>query len=130
VGWVHLSLATPPVPLSGAHVGASRSYRARIMNNPIDLRERTRLKLEQVKINDLQSIYREEELRYIMESPVGRRFMYRLLRKSGIFGTSFTGNSTTFFNEGARSIGLELFNDVHEECPALYLKMITEDQGN
>jgi hypothetical protein len=72
---------------------------------------------------------REQELndfRHIMQTPEGRRWMWRMLGVTGVFRTSFTGNSTTFFNEGMRNIGLILMTDLNEACPERYQQMMNE----
>jgi len=72
---------------------------------------------------------RERELsdiRFILETEMGRRFVWRYLSLAGVFQTSFTGNSTTFFNEGRRDIGLKLLADVSEAKPEAYLQMAHE----
>lgn len=72
---------------------------------------------------------REEELldvRYLLDSKQGRRFLWRYLEQCGIFRTSFTGNSQTFFNEGKRNIGLMLMSDITEANPERYLDMMRE----
>jgi hypothetical protein len=61
------------------------------------------------------------DLLAVMGTPAGRRFVYRILEKSHMFQTSFTGNSQTFFREGERNIGLFLFNELMVECPELYV---------
>lgn len=72
---------------------------------------------------------RERELmdvEYVMGSKEGRRFVDRYLRIAHVHTTSFTGNNTTFFNEGERNIGLRLLADVNEACPELYIEMQKE----
>lgn len=39
-------------------------------------------------------------------TPDGARVLHALLDECNIFGTSFTGNSNTFFLEGKRAVGL------------------------
>tara|TARA_R110000868_G_scaffold317394_1_gene578215 strand:+ start:1371 stop:1670 length:300 start_codon:yes stop_codon:yes gene_type:complete len=68
------------------------------------------------------------DLRAIMESQLGRRFMWRLLEQTGLYKTSFTGNSTTFFNEGQRNIGLWLIAQVNENCLDEYTQMVKENR--
>jgi hypothetical protein len=70
-------------------------------------------------------------MRQVMSSVEGRRFVWRLLERAGVFRTSFTGNSTTFFNEGMRNMGLMVLGDVHEACAESYIVMMNESkQGN
>ena len=65
-------------------------------------------------------------LRTVMGTKEGRRYVWWLLDQCGVFRTSFTGNSTTFFNEGQRNVGLILMGDVNAACPEQYLVMINE----
>lgn len=67
-----------------------------------------------------------QDLREVMSLPAGRRLLWRLLGDAGIFRTSFTGNSETFFREGERNLGLKVFNAIHQVCPDLYLVMQQE----
>ena len=66
------------------------------------------------------------DLKLVMESTEGRRFIWRLLDRAGVFRTSFTGNSTSFFNEGQRNMGLIVLADVHEACAERYIQMMKE----
>lgn len=52
------------------------------------------------------------DLKKIISIPEGRRFIWRILSDAGIYQTSFTGNSTTFYLEGRRSLGLEVLKDL------------------
>lgn len=61
------------------------------------------------------------DLRWIMSDPRGRRFIWRLLGITGIFRSSFTGNSETFFREGERNVGLKLLTEVTRDANDLYL---------
>jgi len=72
---------------------------------------------------------RERELndmRAVLNTAEGRRFVWRLFDKAGIFRTSFTGNSTTFFNEGQRNLGLLFFNDMMQAMPEAFALMQRE----
>jgi len=75
-----------------------------------------------------------DDLKHVMSSVQGRRHIWRLLSNAGVFALSFTGdNASTNFNEGRRSEGLRLFNEVMTHCPDLYLTMAneaSEDQDN
>lgn len=68
------------------------------------------------------------DLKWLMGSKRGRRFMWRLLDKTHLFASSMTGNSQTFFLEGERNIGLKFMALVTAHCPEDYLKMLHEHQ--
>jgi hypothetical protein len=67
-----------------------------------------------------------DDVRKILATDYGRRFFWRYLGICGVFRTSFTGNSHTFFNEGERNIGLRLLEDVNNADPTAYVKMVNE----
>lgn len=84
----------------------------------------------QVKDGAKKGKYRRDreldDVKKILETDHGRRFMWRYLGLAGVFQTSFTGNSTTFFNEGKRDIGLKMLADVTEAKPDAYIQMANE----
>lgn len=71
-------------------------------------------------------VQRHADVREVMDSPAGRRFVWGSIRDAGTFGSSFTGNSETFFREGRRDVGIRLMSEVQTVCPELYVVMLTE----
>lgn len=68
------------------------------------------------------------DVKKLMSQREGRRFVWRMLDRAGVFRTSFTGNSTTFFNEGMRNIGLIVLADVMAACADQYVVMMNESK--
>lgn len=62
----------------------------------------------------------------LLSSKQGRAWYWHLLSECGVFVTSFTGNSATFFNEGKRQIGLTLIGELTREFPDYYVTMMKE----
>jgi hypothetical protein len=58
-----------------------------------------------------------DDLKAILSTPEGKRFAWRLLERCGVYQSSFTGNSETFFKEGSRSVGLWLIDEFIEAHP-------------
>jgi hypothetical protein len=87
-----------------------------------------------MKSKDDEAFERKRELadiRAIMDTEHGRRFMTRLLGWSRLFQLSFTKErEVTDFNEGMRNIGLRLFAELDEACPDLLLRMMAEGKDN
>lgn len=89
---------------------------------------------KQVKEGNAKSrIGRQLELndvRTVLGTSDGRRFMWRYLRRCGIFSSSFVAGDShqTAFLEGERRVGLELLADVNDADPGAYLKMMHENQ--
>ncbi|HIC7644622.1 TPA: hypothetical protein ACW7KW_005195 [Serratia liquefaciens] len=72
-----------------------------------------------------------DDVKGVMSTESGRRFIWGLLDQAGVFRISFTGEvNATIFNEGNRNAGLALFNSVIKFCPELYLKMSAEAEKN
>lgn len=70
-----------------------------------------------------------DDMRAVLKLPAGRRLLWKYLGICGVFRTSFTGNSYTFFNEGARNVGLQLMTDITEADADSYLTMMKEAQA-
>lgn len=74
---------------------------------------------------------RADDVKQVMSTEQGRRFIWSMLEQAGVFCISFTGEvNTTIFNEGKRNSGLALFNEVMGFCPDLYLKMAAEAKAD
>ncbi len=67
-----------------------------------------------------------DDIRWILSDARGRRQYWRILEFCGMNKTSFTGNSTTFFNEGMRNVGLKLQADMMDARPEAFIQMINE----
>lgn len=83
------------------------------------------------KAKQRERLQREQELadlRHVLETRPGRRFVWRLLAQAGCFRLSFTyaEPETTVFNEGRRSLGLLLMAEIHELDPSFYMTMAKE----
>src|SRR5580765_3347308 len=68
-------------------------------------------------------IKNEDAFRYVMGDVRGRNFVWHLLSSTGLYDDSFTGNSSTFYNEGKRAIGLRLIADLENVCPQEFIAM-------
>lgn len=67
------------------------------------------------------------DLTTIMATPSGRRFMWNLVEACGVLDASFAGDERmTAYNEGRRSVGIELVQRLQAVTPDAYLKMVVE----
>ena len=90
-------------------------------HDPFDLRGQER-KAEDDKQHDRLTRETEEgDVQWLMSSKRGRRIVWRLLDRAGVFRLSFNTNAMTMaFAEGARNDGLRLLSLIHSLCPNLY----------
>lgn len=72
-----------------------------------------------------------DEIRKVMQSAPGRRWMNELLERCHCFHTSFISGApdASAFREGERNIGLQILADIQNAAPDLYLTMIQEAKG-
>lgn len=99
-------------------------------HDPFDLRSQERASKEQDEKTRLARQGELDDLKWLMSNRRGRRIVWRLLERTGIFRSSFTGNSETFFREGMRNVGLMLMAQINEVCPEQYTLMVQEQREN
>lgn len=69
------------------------------------------------------------DLKTVLGTVQGRRFIWGLLCDCGIFQQSATDSgSWTYFNEGKRSVGLKLLVKINNVNPESYLQMLNESK--
>jgi hypothetical protein len=96
------------------------------MQKQIDIAETIGKAADAARLRGELKTRQDDDLRTVMGTEQGRRFIWDLLGDAGVYRTSFTGNSETFFNEGKRQIGLAILARITETCPGEYLKMQQE----
>lgn len=96
------------------------------MANAADEKEinKARRRAEQIRNRELKDI------EVLLAQPEGRRFIARMLTLARMFHESFTGNSTTFYYEGKRSIGVALAKDVAQVDRAAFAELLHDEAQN
>lgn len=69
-----------------------------------------------------------DDLREILATKGGRRFIWRQLEATELFSVSKVMNAAIYALEGKREIGKALFQDVMEAQPEAYLLMMKESK--
>ena len=86
------------------------------------------IKNAQIK-EKLASEKKLNDLRFLLSTEQGRRFIWDLLSNCGIYKESADASgSWTYYKEGRRSIGLSVLAQVVEADPDSYLKMMKESK--
>jgi len=85
--------------------------------------------LDKKKLNENFNKKREiKDWEELLNIPTFRRVIWDLMVECKMNELSFTGNSTTFFNEGQRNIGLKIQSKIVKSNPDAYLKMMVDAQ--
>jgi hypothetical protein len=90
--------------------------------------DESQVKYAQVK-EKLAADKQHNDIKFILATEQGRRFLWELLSSCGVYRQSADhSGSWTYFNEGKRSIGLEVLTQITAADPDSYLKMIKESK--
>lgn len=66
----------------------------------------------------------DDATRFVLAHPQARQFVWWILEQCGIFRVSFSGNSSTFFAEGERNIGLKIVSQLDSVSPTAFPKLM------
>lgn len=98
-------------------------------HDPLDLAGQERTAALTAEEERRQREREQSDLRFVMGNKQGRRFMWRLLSRAGVFQSSFnTNNAVMAFNEGNRNGGLQQLTEIMETCPERYTEMLAEQK--
>jgi len=98
-------------------------------HDPFDLVGQERTSATTAEEERLQREKELNDLRWVMGSKQGRRFMWRLLSGAGLYRSSFSVEPAVMaFNEGYRNGGLRQLNDIMEACSDRYTEMLVEQK--
>lgn len=76
---------------------------------------------------DVVAAQRASDLRAVLDTPEGRRLVWRLLEDANLFGGSYTGEAiSTAYAEGQRATAIRLMAEAQRVAPSAYLAMVTE----
>jgi len=98
-------------------------------DDPLDLDGQDKASDARARKSRAEAVSEADDIKWLMSGKRGRRVMWRLLDRAGVFRSSFTGNSETFFREGQRNIGLIYLGQVHEIAPDAYPTMVEENRA-
>lgn len=96
-------------------------------HDPTDIQGQERAKSDNDLRHKLTRDTEEADLKWLMGSKRGRRIVWRLLDRAGVFRLSFNTNAMQMaFAEGNRNEGLRTLAQIHAQCPELYPVMVRE----
>lgn len=85
-------------------------------------------KADRAKLKERNDI---EDLKWVMGSKRGRRFVHGVLERAGVWQLSFHTNALQMsFNEGRRNEGLALLGKLTVQCVDLYTLMLREHKDD
>lgn len=97
--------------------------------DPLDIRSQERAQADAEERAQLESQIEIDDVKWLMSNKRGRRFVDRLLKRSGVWRLSFNTNALTMaFAEGTRNEGLRLLGQITMHCPDRYTEMLKESK--
>jgi len=80
------------------------------------------------KLTDEEREYRAllENVRQLMKSKAGQDVVWFILSMCNLYGDQFSGNSRTFYEEGKRSVGLEILQLLEEADATIYPRLLLD----
>ena len=97
--------------------------------DPQDLIEQEAAEQRETEAKQLSRQVEIDDFKSLMDGKAGRRFVWRLLDKAGVFrATDRTDALSMAFREGTRNFGLMLLTEINETCPEKYNLMVKEQQ--
>lgn len=73
---------------------------------------------------------KQDDFRWILSDPRGRRFIWEWLEEAGAFHSTFSRNALEMaFNEGQRNGALRVLKQIEETKPESYTQMQREYKG-
>ena len=100
--------------------------------DPTDLKENERKKVEESAAKRQSAKLEEDDIKWLASSKRGRRILWRLLEKAGVFRLSFNTNAMQMaFNEGNRNFGNWVLAVLNAASPeTLNLMMCESREGD
>lgn len=97
--------------------------------DPVDIHSRERARSGIDESERVAAEREVEDLKWLMSNKRGRRFIFRLLERAGVWRSSFSTNALAMaFNEGTRNEGLKLVADLTSHCSDRYGEMLKENR--
>lgn len=97
--------------------------------DPLDLDKQAEAKAAAAEIERVQRLIEIEDFKWLMGHKPGRRLVWGLLEKHGVFRSSFSSDALQMaFMEGQRNDGLTLMALILEHAPDRYVEMMKEQK--
>jgi hypothetical protein len=96
-------------------------------HDPLDTESQAKAKQDRENREVLAAKQEAADIEWLMGSKRGRRIVWGVLSRAGVFRLSFSTNSMQMaFNDGAKNEGLRMLALVNATCPEQYVQMSKE----
>lgn len=97
--------------------------------DPTDLKAQQAWRDRRARKEKLDAHQADSDLKWLMGEAAGRRIVWRLLVRAGVYQSSFNTNAMTMaFAEGRRNEGLSILASISRLCPERYQQMVEENR--
>jgi hypothetical protein len=97
--------------------------------DPLDTESQAKARQDRENREMLATKQEAADIEWLMSSKRGRRMVWGVLVRAGVFRLSFNTNSMQMaFNDGAKAEGLRMLALVNSVCPEQYVQMSKESK--
>ena len=105
------------------------STQKRRNEDPLDFKAQERDQKRREKQALLELEQDEGDLVWLMNERRGRRFVWRILERAGVFRSPFDTNALNMARKtGEKEFGIWVVVQINDICPELYMKMVREQK--
>lgn len=99
-------------------------------NDPTDLVEQQKRERAESDLETIRAFHEADDFKWIMSDEKGRRFIWAILERSGLFTQAFDGTAEgTIFADGVKNEGRLIMGLIFAHCPEAFAKMILEQEN-
>ncbi len=99
-----------------------------MIDDPTDILAQNDRKAELDELNRQEAILARNNIEWLMSTREGRRFMWGLLDRAGVYRVSGACDNTAFFINGERNVGAYYLTMISQHCEAEYALMLKEQK--
>ena len=117
-------------PYGARNFARPEHYAGVSYEDPTDVQSQERSRKDRATRDEMKAKTEEADIKWLMSGEKGRRIVWRLLERAGVFRLSFSTNSMQMaFNDGAKNEGLRMLALIHAACPEKYVLMLEESNA-
>ena len=101
------------------------------MSDPLDLEGQEKREKTEKELETIRRFHEADDFKWIMQDKRGRRFIWSILERGGLFSQAFDGTAEgTIFSDGAKNEARLVMGLIFAHCPEAFTAMILEREND